>query len=234
MGRILMLTQLINGKRDAADFSLAGERFADEALEPAGDHTTAAQIGDLTGDGQAIARMDNATKPNIVEPTKTHHFATEKIVAVRVVGANLGRHFTHNNARHQRDARHVTRVPKLTLGRQIAIADADVGFWIVEDDRRELFHRVALRIMATDRFEVGNDVAVVDVDKIDNQIFATHIKNPQANLEIALGLHLLPTILTGTTVRRAFAVVGFFDFATRFGHDGLLLVSNGGCWNPRF
>jgi len=39
----------------------------------------------------------------------------------------------------------------------------------------------------------------------------------------ALRFYLLATILTWAAICRAFAVIGFFDFATRFGHNGLLL-----------
>ena len=39
-----------------------------------------------------------------------------------------------------------------------------------------------------------------------------------------LGFHLLSAVLAGTATSGALAVVGFLDFATRFGHGGLLSI----------
>ncbi len=184
-------------------------------MEAATDHAAPADVENFANDSEPVAWAEDASEADVVETAEAHHLAAQEVVAVGVVGADLGGGFAHDHARHERHVGHVAGVPKL-VGREIAVADAEVGLGIVVDDRCELLHRVALMVMATDLFEVGNDVGVIDVCRVDNEIFATH-SGP------CLRFDLLTTVFTRAAVGWAFAVVGFFDFSTGLGHDELLV-----------
>jgi hypothetical protein len=60
--------------------------------------------------------------------------------------------------------------------RNVLVANADTGFHIVVDDRRQLLHFMALRIDASNLIDIGDDVIEVVSRKIDNQIFVGHVQ----------------------------------------------------------
>ena len=56
--------------------------------------------------------------------------------------------------------------------RDVLVADADAALDVVVDDRRELLHFEALRIVAADFLDVRHDVIEVVLGEIEDQIFA--------------------------------------------------------------
>jgi hypothetical protein len=119
-----------------------------------------------------------------------------------------------------------------------------VALEIVDDDRGELLHRVPLRDPAADLINVGDDPAEVNFTRVDDEVGGGHGFPPNPLVEFAKpqaaenpspglfqrdnrsGLNLLAAVLAGAAASGTLAVVGFFDFATRFGH-GLILPKRG-------
>ena len=112
------------------------------------------------GDHQTIAGFHDAAEADPVETAEADDLGAGQVVGLHVIGEHLRGRLAHDDARHQRHARHVAADPEFVFG-DVAVADAHMVFDIVVDDRRERFHVVPLRNDGANRLDVGDDVVEI-------------------------------------------------------------------------
>jgi hypothetical protein len=107
-----------------------------------------------------------------------------------MIRKNLGGRLAHDNARHERHARHVAVDPKFVCG-HVLVPDAQVAIEVVQHDGRKLFHRAALRDVLPDLVDRGDDLAAIHFGWIDDEVTRGHgviSQNERRELPLAQGL----------------------------------------------
>lgn len=145
----------------------------DDTLEMTNQQVGFPELEQFAHDDQAIAGNDRFAESDFVKPSEPDHRITQELVFVRTVATDLCDCFEHHHPWHQGHARHVSSDPEFIM-RHVFVPNTGNIFWVFVDNRRQLLHLEALRVLLPDLMNIRDRFIKIDRVEIDDEFLARH------------------------------------------------------------